>query len=103
MVVKLPRLTRIAGRPSARMREEDNSTSRVMAIPPARTLSSLERYGSGGGSPAARRKAGARNGASAARLTIHGETEVAKFFARNGPSGWYSHAWMSRADQSFTR
>ncbi len=21
---------------------------------------------------------------------------------RNGPSGWYSHAWMSRADQSFT-
>ncbi len=22
--------------------------------------------------------------------------------ARNGPSGWYSQAWMSRADQSFT-
>ena len=21
---------------------------------------------------------------------------------RNGPSGWYSQAWMSRADQSFT-
>ena len=28
---------------------------------------------------------------------------VAKFFARNGPSGWYSQAWRSRADQSLTR
>ena len=27
----------------------------------------------------------------------------AKFLARNGPSGWYSHAWISRADQSFSR
>ena len=28
--------------------------------------------------------------------------EVAKDFPRNGPSGTYSQAWMSRADQSFT-
>ena len=28
---------------------------------------------------------------------------MAKFLARNGPSGWYSHAWMSRADQSLSR
>ena len=49
------------------------------------------------------RRAGTRNGASASSVTTHGEIVVAKFFARNGPSGWYSHAWMSRADQSFTR
>ncbi len=28
--------------------------------------------------------------------------EVANDLPRNGPSGWYSHAWMSRADQSLT-
>ena len=28
--------------------------------------------------------------------------EVAKLFPRFGPRGTYSHAWMSRADQSFT-
>ena len=44
-----------------------------------------------------------RNGASASGVTTHGEIVVAKFFARNGPSGWYSQAWMSRADQSFSR
>ena len=26
-----------------------------------------------------------------------------KFLARNGPSGWYSQPWTSRADQSFSR
>jgi hypothetical protein len=36
-------------------------------------------------------------------VTIHGEIVVAKFFARNGPSGWYSQACMSRADQSLSR
>ena len=50
------------------------------------------------------RGAGAhRYGSRASAVTTHGETEVAKFFARNGPSGWYSHACMSRADQSFSR
>ncbi len=33
-------------------------------------------------------------------VTIHGDTVLAKFFDRNGPSGWYSQAWMSRALQS---
>ena len=28
---------------------------------------------------------------------------VAKFLPRNGPSGWYSHACTSRADQSLSR
>src|SRR3954465_9165104 len=28
--------------------------------------------------------------------------DVANDLARNGPSGWYSHAWMSRALQSLT-
>src|SRR4029450_11460811 len=32
-----------------------------------------------------------------------GEMVVKKLLPRNGPSGWYSHAWMSRADQSFSR
>ena len=30
----------------------------------------------------------------------HGEIEVANDLPRNGPSGTYSQAWMSRADQS---
>ena len=57
------------------------------------------RYGSGAGScfgPAV------RNGSSAASGTTHGEIDVPKFLARNGPSGTYSHAWMSRALQSLT-
>jgi hypothetical protein len=41
-----------------------------------------------------------RNGRTASSVTIHGEIDVAKLLARNGPSGWYSNAWMSRADQS---
>ena len=32
----------------------------------------------------------------------HGEIEVANDLPRNGPSGTYSHAWMSRADQSLS-
>jgi hypothetical protein len=33
---------------------------------------------------------------------IHAASVVANDLPRNGPSGWYSQAWMSRADQSFT-
>ena len=33
----------------------------------------------------------------------HGEMLVQKLLPRNGPSGWYSQACMSRADQSLTR
>ena len=44
-----------------------------------------------------------RASSSAASGTIHGEIDVAKDLPRNGPSGRYSHAWMSRADQSLTR
>ena len=55
------------------------------------------------GSPGGRAKAGTRNGASASSVTTQGESVVAKLLARKGPSGWYSHDWMSRADQSFTR
>ena len=49
-----------------------------------------------------RRRQPERAGAPRA-LTSHGDIEVAKLLPRNGPSGWYSKAWMSRADQSFTR
>ena len=44
----------------------------------------------------------AAHAASASSGTTHGEIEVANDLARNGPSGWYSQAWMSRADQSLT-
>jgi hypothetical protein len=63
---------------------------------------SMKRYGSGRGSCGARVNAALRNGASASIVTTHGEIVVAKLFERKGPSGWYSHAWMSRADQSFS-
>ncbi|MCY1444698.1 hypothetical protein D9M71_611820 [compost metagenome] len=36
-------------------------------------------------------------------MTTQGEMVVAKLFDRNGPSGWYSQAWISRADQSLSR
>src|SRR5450432_2343858 len=39
----------------------------------------------------------------AARGTTQGDTVVPKDLLRNGPSGTYSHDWMSRADQSLTR
>ena len=45
---------------------------------------------------------GTRNGSSAASGTTQGEIEVANDFPRNGPSGWYSQRWMSRALQSLT-
>ena len=53
--------------------------------------------------PPAAAAAAARNGASASGVTTHGEIVVQKLFARNGPSGWYSQPWMSRADQSLSR
>ena len=55
------------------------------------------------GSVAGRGVAGARKGSSAAIGVTQGEIEVAKFFARKGPRGWYSQDWMSRADQSLSR
>ena len=39
----------------------------------------------------------------ACAVTTQGETLERKFFDRKGPSGWYSHAWISRADQSLSR
>src|SRR5205085_8850609 len=35
-------------------------------------------------------------------VTTHGEIDVAKFFARKGPKGWYSHVCISLALQSLT-
>ena len=43
-----------------------------------------------------------RNGRRASSVTTHGEIVVAKLLPRCGPSGWYSKAWMSRADQSLS-
>ena len=72
-------------------------------MPPPAWSASSERYGSGAGSPAARANAGTRKGASASMVTTQGEMVLLKFLARNGPSGWYSQVWMSRADQSLRR
>ena len=72
-----------------------------MSMAPCSRLLALSRYGSGFGSPAGRAN-GTRNGASASIVTTHGDSVVAKFFARKGPSGWYSQACTSRADQSLS-
>ena len=44
-----------------------------------------------------------RAASSASSGTTHGDTEVANDLPRNGPSGTYSQAWMSRAVQSLTQ
>src|SRR5215207_1219515 len=75
-------------------RSTARSSARPHGSPGARA-----RGGSGGGSctaPATRLPSRADSGVTQAAI------EVANDFPRNGPSGWYSHAWMSRADQSFT-
>src|SRR5437764_12885072 len=73
------------------------------SIPPSLRSFSEDRYGSGCGSLGGRKNDGTLYGSRASHVMTHGEIVVAKFFARNGPSGWYSHDWMSRADQSLTR
>lgn len=40
---------------------------------------------------------GSMKGRRASIGTTQGEMVVPKFFPRKGPSGTYSHAWMSRA------
>src|SRR4051794_12100919 len=73
--------------------------SRVMSYP--RSFSE-NKYGKGCGSVDARGNTGQPYGSSASSVTTHGDMVLAKLLARNGPSGWYSHDWMSRADQSFS-
>src|SRR6266496_1134472 len=58
------------------------------------------RYGRGSGSCSG---LGTRAASRAATGTTQGEIDVAKLLPRCGPSGRYSQAWMSRADQSLTR
>src|SRR5438270_1797773 len=57
------------------------------------------RYGSGAGSCAG---PSTRAAPSASSGTTQGDIDVANDLPRNGPSGWYSHAWMSRALQSLS-
>src|SRR5205085_2418782 len=84
-------------RPS-RIKSERMKTSMLRSSPPSLRSRSDERYGSGCGSFGGRKNAGTRYGSRASHVTTHGETVVPKFLPRNGPSGWYSHDWMSRAD-----
>ena len=91
------------------MRRIAENGGREITVPFSRTSSARSsadgaaessRYGSGRGS-----RAGGcvQAAASASSGVIHAETEVANDLPRNGPSGTYSHAWMSRADQSLSR
>src|SRR4051812_36988258 len=75
----------------------------LRSSPPSFRSFSDVRYGSGRGSLGGRKNAGTRYGSSASHVTTHGDIVVAKLLARKGPRGWYSHDWMSRADQSLTR
>ena len=43
---------------------------------------------------------GSINGRRASMGTTQGEMVVPKFFPRKGPSGTYSHDWMSRAGRN---
>ena len=79
---------------------------RAISAPFSSTVSGMSnahgssaRYGSGAGSCGS---PGTRRSVSSSSGTTHREIEVENDLPRNGPSGWYSHAWMSRADQSFT-
>src|SRR2546421_206108 len=54
------------------------------------------KYGNGAGRCEG---SGFRNGSSASSVTTPGEMLIAKFFAKNGPSGWYSQRWVFRAAQ----
>ena len=95
MHAKLVRqMTAAAAAPAGR-----SDTSRRTSYEP---YAGSRRYGSGVGScvPALDAQ---RKGSSASNDTTHGDTDVAKFLAPNGPSGTYSHRCTSRADQSFTR
>ena len=46
---------------------------------------------------------GTRNGANASIVTTHGDIVVPKFLAKKGPSGMYSHFWISRAVDNIKR
>src|SRR6185503_12591453 len=92
---------RCGGRPCSRIACVCSHTSSATCSAPCARLASESRCGSGCGSPSGRAN-GWRNGANASAVTTHGEIVVPKFFDRNGPNGWYSHAWMSRADQSLS-
>ncbi len=91
---------RQAGRARRRRREPDLEVEIEGA---AGLVCVIEEVGQGGGIAFGPGGCGMRNGASASGVTIQGEIVVAKLLARNGPSGWYSQPWMSRADQSLSR
>src|SRR3984957_2268940 len=74
-----------------------HDTARSMSRPQSELS---RRYGSTAGSCPGN---GTRAAARAASGTTQGETEVANDLPRCGPSGTYSQACRSRADQSLTR
>ncbi|MNT23504.1 hypothetical protein D3C72_1589240 [compost metagenome] len=94
---------RWAGRFCSRMRSVSSSTSSSISKAPPAWSRLSSRYDNGCGSPSGRAGCAQRNGSSASAVTTQGEMVEMKLLDRNGPKGWYSHAWMSRADQSLSR
>src|ERR1019366_7763287 len=89
--------------PDERIFGVSNNTSKSMLKQPVAWSAGSFRCGSGAGSPAGRGGCAMRNGAKASVVMIHGDTNVDRLFARNGPRGCDSQLWTSRADQSFSR
>ena len=85
-------------------RNGGRETTSPLSRPPARGRAPSPRRRAGRAAAAGPgRRRGTRAASSAASGTTHGETEVANDLPRNGPSGTYSQAWRSRADQSLSR
>ncbi|MNE21661.1 hypothetical protein D3C80_1148310 [compost metagenome] len=103
MLRVLLRVRRCAGRFCSRMRSVSSSTSSSISKAPLAWSRLSSRYDSGCGSPSGRAGWAQRNGSRASAVTTHGEMVEMKLLDRNGPSGWYSQAWISRADQSLSR
>ena len=67
-----------------------------------RRAPSRPRRGGTGAAPDPAPEARTNLSSSSASGVTQAPIEVANDLPRNGPSGWYSHAWMSRALQSLT-
>ncbi len=82
----------------------DETTVPLISTVSSRSSASLRPSSSRYGCTCWLRVGGRTHAASSASSgVIHAAMLVANDLPRNGPSGTYSHAWMSRADQSFTK
>ena len=84
---KLLRPKTTAAMPASRMRGDRRETSSHRSRAAVLLIALVEEVRQRRGIALLEGKAAVRNGASASMVTTHGESEVAKLFARNGPSG----------------